>query len=262
LKGSKPYISDLNSIISDGEVNEAKSSFENINNKNLRTKKSIKVFISYSTKNKLVGAKIKDILSSFGMECFMAHDDIENSEEWKQRILKELHEADIFIPILNDNFKNSDWCSQEAGIACYRNILIIPLSLNERGKKSVVPYGFMDHLQGKPRKVQNIPVEYLINPIAKEFPNLNIFYNLIEELRKANSFRNAEKIMFNLVPYFDKLNDDEINRVFDISIDNRQIWDASDCKVEYLPKFIEINKDKIDKTKLKELSELIGLTQF
>jgi hypothetical protein len=188
----------------------------------------------------------------------MAHDDIENSEEWKQRILKELHEADIFIPILNENFINSKWCSQEAGIACYRNILIIPISLKERDKRSVIPYGFMNHLQGKPRKIEDIPVEYLVNPIADKFPKLNIFYNLIEALSKANSFRNAEKIMLNLVPYFNNLSNDEINRVVDISIDNRQIWDASDCKLEYLPKFIKTNGDKIDKPKLKRLSELIG----
>ena len=238
-------------------LNEGLNLSESSTDKN-STKTSVKVFISYNTKDKLVGAKIKDILASFGIVCFMAHDDIENSEEWKKRILKELHEADIFIPILNDNFKNSEWCSQEAGIACYRNILIIPISLDERGKKSVIPYGFMNHLQGKPKKLQNIPKEYLINPIANKFPNLNIFNNLIEALRKANSFRNAEKIMLNLVPYFDKLSYDEINKVVDISIDNRQIWDAGDCKVEYLPKFIEINKDKIDKNKLKRLSKLIG----
>ena len=118
-------------------------------------KKSIKVFISYSTEDKIIAAKIKEILVSFGIKCFMAHDDIEISEEWKLRIINELNEADIFIPLLSNNFKSSDWCSQESGIACYRNILFIPLTLN----KNIQPYGFMNFRQGGFISLNSIPLE-------------------------------------------------------------------------------------------------------
>lgn len=252
LDGSKPYIYNLNSTISDEEVNSNILLSEDINDKNLE-KTTVKVFISYSTKDKHVGGKIKEILTSFGIECFMAHDDIGVSEEWKQRILYELNEADIFIPILSNNFKDSNWCSQEAGVACFRDILLIPLSLD----KNVNPYGFMSHRQGKLIKYPDIPLSYLINPIRYNFPAVRIFSGLIEKLRKVQDFREAEKFMGNLEPYFDKLKQDEINDIVDISIENRQIWDASKCKGEYIPEFIEINQDKIEENKLKELSNLI-----
>lgn len=216
-------------------------------------KKSIKLFISYSTEDKLIAAKIKGILMSFGIKCFMAHDDIEISEEWKLRILNELNEADIFIPLLSDNFKSSDWCSQESGIACYRNILFIPLTIN----KKIQPYGFMNFRQGGFISSNSIPLEYLINPILVNFPGVNIFENLIEELSEVVGYRRAERLMGNLEPFFDKLRVFEVNILVDIFIKNNQIWDANRCKRHYLPRFIKINKDKIEEDKLKELSKLI-----
>lgn len=213
----------------------------------------IKAFISYSTENKDVGAEIKKILSNFEIKSFLAHNDIEVSERWRKRILRELREANVFISILSKNFKESDWCSQEAGIACFRDILFIPLSID----KTIIPYGFMEEWQGKSVSAHNIPVPYLINPIADKFPEINIFSNLINELSGAKSFRNAESIMNNLEPYFDKLSDDEVNRVIDVAIANNQIWDATKCKIHYLPNFIEVNKDKIDEDKLKVLAALI-----
>ena len=108
-----------------------------------------KVFISYSMNDKEIAARIKKILTSFGIDCFMAHDDIEVSEEWRQRILKELDEANIFIPILSDNFKDSDWCSQEAGIACFRSILFIPLSIEKRNEKKCTTLWFYEFTSRK-----------------------------------------------------------------------------------------------------------------
>lgn len=229
------------------------SSSDAIHDENL-SKSSVKVFISYSMKDKHVGAKIKEILASFGIECFMAHDDIGVSEEWKKRILNELNEADIFIPILSKNFKNSDWCSQEAGIACYRNILFIPLKLDN----DVNPFGFMSHRQGKLISRKNIPLNLLVNPIRDNFPKVNIFSNLIDELKDVKNFNTAQRLMRNLVPYFDRLSDYEIDRLVKISIANNQIYKEGMCRREYLPKLIQINKDKIEDSDIRKLSEKIG----
>ena len=219
-----------------------------INNNKKSRKKLIKVFISYSSKDKLVGAKIKDILASFGIESFMAHEDISVSQEWKEKILEELKEADVFIPILSENFRNSDWCSQESGVACFRNILIIPLSLD-----GTMPYGFMSHRQGKIIDADNIPINYIVKPISDNFPEMNVTGKLIEKLAQCRNYRGCESYMSNLEPYFDLLNHDEVNRIVDISIENNQIWPANLCREKYLPKFLEINIDKIENDKLETL---------
>ena len=217
-----------------------------------RKASDLKVFISYSMEDKEVGAKIKRILEDLGIKSFMAHEDIEVSEEWKQRILTELKEADIFIPILSDDFRNSDWCSQEAGIASYRGILIIPLSIDE-----IKPYGFMSHRQGKPIHRRTIPSEYLLKPIIDNFPEIDILDLFINELKESRSFSKAQKAMKKLEPCFDKLNQEQINKVITASIKNDQIWQSFQCRDIYLPKFIEINEDKIDKNKLNKLLNLI-----
>lgn len=219
-------------------------------------KKLIKVFISYSNEDKLVGVGIKKTLTNHGIESFLAHNDIEVSEAWRDRILEELHEADVFIPILSDNFIKSAWCSQEAGIACYRKILIIPISLD-----TTIPYGFMNHFQGekiKPRYSRHISPELILGPIIKKFPEIKILDLLINNLENCHNFRNCEASMNGLEPYFDQLNNEQIDRVIDISIRNNQIWDATRCINYYLPKFIKINKTKIDETKLNKLLKLIS----
>lgn len=218
-------------------------------------KKSIKVFISYSSKDKLVAAGIKKTLTDYGIENFLAHNDIEVSQEWRERILKELHESDVFIPILSKNFCESAWCSQEAGIACYKNILVIPLSLDE-----TIPYGFMNRYQGEkinPRYSRRIPSELFINPILKKFPEIEILDLLISRLENCRNFRNCEAAMNSLEPYFDQLDKEQIDQVIDISIRNNQIWNATRCFSYYLPKFIKMNKGRIDETKLNKLLKLI-----
>lgn len=214
-----------------------------------REKKLLKAFISYSTMDKLIGAEVKDILVRFGIEGFLAHDDIRVSEEWKQRIVDELNKADIFIPLLSNNFKNSDWAPQELGIAYIRDILIIPLTLN-----GTIPFGFIDHIQGKSYpKNENIILNYLIKPIIDKFPEYMI-PTVIEELEEAYNFRYAESVMELLVPYFGQFRQEDIDKFVDFSIKNRQVWDAGKCRDEYLPNFITMHKDKIKTDKLKALS--------
>jgi hypothetical protein len=87
-------------------------------------------FLSYQSADKEVAAKIKAILSRLGVESFLAHEDINVSEEWRLAILAELAKVDLFIPILSAHYYDSIWCKQESGIAAFREITIVPLSLD------------------------------------------------------------------------------------------------------------------------------------
>ena len=178
--------------------------------------KKLKAFISYSSKDKLVGAKVKDMLSNFNIEGFLAHDDINVSEEWKQCIREELDKSDIFVPLLSKNFKDSDWAPQEAGIAYARDILIIPLRLD-----NTIPFGFIDHIQGKPITEKDIPLNYLIKPIIDKFPEYMIA-KVIKKLEEVRSFRYAESVMELLVPYFNDFQQEDIDKFVDAVIKNCQ----------------------------------------
>jgi len=211
----------------------------------------LKAFISYSTHDKQKAARVKEILSGFGIDCFVAHDDIHVSQEWEKRIIDELNKADLFIPLLSNNFRKSDWTSQEIGkISIRKKVLILPVMLEDK----IIPYGFIRHIQGigfnQDREIQ---LWSLLNGILGKFSNKEVLKSIIEKLKDAWGFRYCEKLMELLLPFFDKLDKKNIDKIVEYSIQNPQIWDAALCKTEYLPKFIKLNKKKISKDKLRQL---------
>jgi hypothetical protein len=94
---------------------------------------------------KTAGA-LRALLAECGAGSFLAHEDIDVSQEWRERILNELKVCNVFIPLLSRHFRESEWASQEIGLAYSRaNVLLIPLSTD-----GTMPFGFIKHLQGKP----------------------------------------------------------------------------------------------------------------
>lgn len=106
-----------------------------------------KAFVSYSVEKKEAAGAVKACLSRFGYECFLAHEDLQVSEEWKHRILEELGAADVFVALLSKEFTESKWCDQELGFIVSRpDVLVVPLSLD-----GTMPYGFIEGSQEEPR---------------------------------------------------------------------------------------------------------------
>ncbi len=54
-------------------------------------------------------------LDRYGIELFVAHEDIEPDREWKDEILNALGTTDGSVAFLHQEFKTSDWCGQEVG---------------------------------------------------------------------------------------------------------------------------------------------------
>ena len=101
----------------------------------------LRVFLSYSSKNKILAGEIKQGLEHLDFEVFLAHEDIEPAIEWQEEIIRELKVCDIFLPIINKNFKESNWTDQESGYALALEKFIIPLNAG------LVPYGFIGKYQ-------------------------------------------------------------------------------------------------------------------
>jgi hypothetical protein len=101
----------------------------------------MQAFMSYQTDERAVAALVSNLLVDVGVASFMAHDHIEVSAEWRNEILRQLASADLFVPILSAKYYTSIWCKQESGIAAFRNMTIIPLSID-----GAIPQGFLDHI--------------------------------------------------------------------------------------------------------------------
>jgi len=201
----------------------------------------MKAFISYSIQDKKHGAAVKAALEEINIESFLAHNDLRVSEEWKERILAELKECEIFVPLLSAAFKTSDWCGQETGIVVERNkVLVIPLSLD-----GTLPYGFISHLQCHRIPPSGIDPQTILTAVAKKWPSIVIEALLDNVDKNANSFRHAEAVVAPFVPYFKKLSRNQAIRFAQMAVNNNQIWRAGLCCSEYLPQFLKLNKTKI-----------------
>lgn len=210
--------------------------------------KQPRAFISYSTKDKLAAAAVKAALGTVGIDCFMAHDDLLVSEEWRERILEEIASCDLFVPLLSQHFKESEWAPQEAGAISMRpSVPVVPLSLD-----GTVPFGFLAKYQGTRVPASGVDPNTILVPLARRYPRVAM-PALISQVRSAGSFRSAEAAMRPLVPYFDTLTPQEVRALVKASTDNGQVWDASQCRREYLPELIKRRRGDIPEAELKPL---------
>ena len=208
----------------------------------------LKAFISHSTADENIAKKIKAALNDYGTSAFLAHEDIQFSQEWKDCLIHELNEANIFIPLLSTSSKESVWVQQEIGMAfAQKDMLFLPLSVD-----GTAPFGFISHIQGKRIPPDGIYRDLLVEPIIKRFPH-EFIPNLINQLASAHTFRNAEALILPLVSHFEKFNDVEIDRFAAAAIENDQIWNANGCREQYLPVFLKLHRSRMDTEKLNAL---------
>ena len=94
-----------------------------------------RLFISHLSDNKSSASNLKHCLSNYGIDCFVAHEDIIPSKEWEIEIEKALFTMDALCAIVVPGFIKSQWCDQEVGIALGQRKLVISIN------KGAVPYG-------------------------------------------------------------------------------------------------------------------------
>lgn len=105
----------------------------------------VRVFLSHKYEDRLFVASVKKILGDrYGIDAFVAHDDIEPSKRWRDVIKAGLATCDGLIAVLHPDFHASQWCDQEVGWALGRNI---PVAAVRRDTATRTPDGFMEEHQ-------------------------------------------------------------------------------------------------------------------
>jgi hypothetical protein len=97
-----------------------------------------RLFISHHHLEKASAGNLRKALMPYGISGFVAHEDIEPTDEWREELRNALMSMDALLAILTAQFKKSSWTDQEVGIAIAQDKLVIPV------KKGVDPYGFID----------------------------------------------------------------------------------------------------------------------
>ena len=205
-------------------------------------------FISYSHVDREYARQAKQVLEEVGVTAFLAHEDLEVSEEWKERIIEELKICDFFVPLLSKDFRRSKWAPQEAGfIASRPEVRIAPLSID-----GTIPFGFIEQFQSGRIRKDRVTHELLVIPLARQEPRA-FLPALIKIAVDARSFRSAERRMRPLVPLFPLFTAQEAQTLAEGAVRNGQVWSASECRTEHLPEFMQVQGRRIKPATLKAL---------
>lgn len=118
--------------------------------------------------------------------------DIEPAKEWQVEIESALASMDGLIALLAPNFKESNWCDQEIGVAIGRKLPIVSVRLG------LDPYGFI----GKYQAVQGTGKDH--RTLAKELYDIfmlnptigpKITSTLVKMLSESFSFEESKRLI-------------------------------------------------------------------
>jgi hypothetical protein len=201
----------------------------------------IKVFLSYHHNARKTASRVKGFLSAFGMDVFLAHEDLEPSVEWQKEILQTLKKCDVFVPLLTRSFHSSLWTDQETGIAVARGKLILPVRFN------VVPYGFIGKFQAlKARQdLDETCLRIALNIASKPVFRETVTEGAITAFLESRSFEESARCA-KVLPKFEPFSVAHLNRIVEGSAKNSQIyggWAARD----FVRKLIRGNGPRVRK---------------
>lgn len=210
---------------------------------------SLRVFISYSSDNRKIAHQLKSFLTVYGLKVFLADSSIIPADKWEDKILENLEKMEVFIPIITNEFKLSNWTDQESGIAEFRKVLIVPI------KADLNPYGFLTKYQAIKLNKNNHQVTFnSIIKILYRKCKVKFLDSLIEYISKSDSFEECNQRIIHLNEFAD-LNIRQSNKLLKVSINNTQIH--NNFKATRILGDLIATKKGLDQNLVKQIKRLI-----
>ena len=217
-----------------------------------RTDLSARVFLSHQHANRFFVGQVKTLLADrFGVDAFVAHDDIAPSKEWRSVVKVALRSCHALAAFLDGNFHASQWCDQEVGWAIGRGVPIIPIRERATDRKVVGPGGFLDEHQDvlvepghdeRPSPwtaAEGIFRVLVTDPRTRESVGVAA---LVEAFVKSASFETTRKLwaMIAAVPHFEG---EQLRRLEYAVQVNREFYEANapggDGEISGVPYLVE-----------------------
>lgn len=101
----------------------------------------LRLFITHLATNRAYAAQLQEALLRYGISGFVAHNDIEPTQEWQTQIETALATCDALVALLHPNFHQSNWTDQEIGFAMGRGVPVFSVRFGND------PYGFIGRFQ-------------------------------------------------------------------------------------------------------------------
>lgn len=182
----------------------------------------VRVFVSHHHSDRRLARSIKDQLDDYHVRCFIAHSDIKVSEEWEDRIRRELSRCDAGVALLSRKFPESEWCDQETGWLLSRGVPVVAVMLEK------LPHGFLRRYQGiksrgsDPRRIAYSVVEGLLK--AKNSSSKTVG-NLVTALQQSWKYDHSREIA-DLLEMAPRLLVRHVKGIEAAIVNNDQVYDA------------------------------------
>lgn len=109
-------------------------------------KKSVHVFISYSSEDQHLVIPLRDALTEGGVRVWLDREQIKpGMSNWQKAIRQAIDEVDFFVYIASETGKDSEYVLDEIGIAADKKKPVIPFWASGTVWRECIPLGFGSH---------------------------------------------------------------------------------------------------------------------
>ncbi len=212
-----------------------------------------KIFLSHAAEDRITARRLVEGLAEHGFDVFRVDDDLVLKKDGENTVKDLIEKCILFVALLSENFKNSDFTDHEVGIAIACNKKIFPVSLDH-----VTPYGFMFGL-GDSQKIDPKIDPDEMSVLARAMRSLldkdrKAIDRLIEVMRCADSVEDAGMAAYVLFEHT-AFSPKQINGVAVAFLENDNISDSWMAEPICLA-FLNSNWDLIDPRYRDELSQM------
>jgi hypothetical protein len=171
-----------------------------------------RLFLSHKTEVKKQTAELKDRLATYGISCFVAHEDILPTKAWQDEIENALSSMDGFVALMTENFHDSNWTDQEVGFAVCREVPLIAIKLG------IDPYGFIGKFQALSATWETAP-KAIVRVLIKQELMLNAY---IAAVKKCTQFSEGN-LLAEFLPDIERLSDLQADALISAFNENQEV---------------------------------------
>ena len=186
----------------------------------------LRVFLSHKAEYKEKATELKYSCLSYGLSCFVAHEDIEPTKEWQAEIELALFSMEVIVLLMTEKFHDSNWTDQEIGVAIGRGVPVISIRLG------LDPYGFIGRYQALSgiEKRSDVLAKYLFDLlIGNQGLKSRITEALVHCFEQSSSFNEANRL-FGLLEKIERATPEIIQRIENAPKSNYEVREAYDVK--------------------------------
>ncbi len=180
----------------------------------------VRLFLSHKSSVKEQTSALKQSFARCGIAAFVAHEDIEPTEEWQREIERALFSMDALIALLTGDYHDSNWTDQEVGVAIGRGVPLIAVRLGRD------PYGLMGKSQGVGGCTFENPLGIAIKVLQllhKRLPDKSrLFESALAAYSASTTWADSGWKVKNLLSHFDDLTESQVSRVIQAYRANRE----------------------------------------